>query len=213
MIPETEDKVQVDLRLPANLFILAPLIAFAREYATGIGFATLEVQELHLALEEAVSNVIRHGYSNAEQASFDLQFIRLPAGITVVIREKGQPFDISKENNYSPPDLAGADPHGLGLFLLNKLLDKVEYNILGRQGKEMRLTKYMRAKSLEPIRSAAPAGAHHIPEKSSPEVTLKVRPFTSADAVEISRCASAASGYSNLDSIYYPENLIEPNES
>ena len=213
MIPETEDKVQVDLRLPANLFILAPLIAFAREYATGIGFATLEVQELHLALEEAVSNVIRHGYSNAEQASFDLQFIRLPAGITVVIREKGRPFDMSKENNYSPPDLAGADPHGLGLFLLNKLLDKVEYNILGRQGKEMRLTKYMRARSLEPILSAAPAGAPHIPEKPSPKVTLKVKPFTSADAVEISRCAYAAYGYSYLDFIYYPEKLIEANQS
>lgn len=213
MISETEDKLQVDLRLPANLCILAPLIAFAREYATGIGFADIEVQELHLALEESISNVIRHGYQNDEQASFDLQFFRLPTGITVVIREKGQPFDISKENNYSPPDLAGADPHGLGLFLLNKLLDKVEYNILGRQGKEMRLTKYMRSRPMESILSAAPEVVPHPPVKPSPEVTLKVRPFTSTDAVEISRCAYAAYGYSYLDFIYYPEKLIEANQS
>lgn len=213
MITSTEGKLQVDLRLPANLFILAPLIAFAREYATGIGFAAIEVQELHLALEEAISNVIRHGYQNDEQASFDLQFMRFPAGITVVIREKGQPFDISKENTYTPPDLEGEDSHGLGLFLLNKLVDKVEYSILGRQGKEMRLTKYMRSRLVAPILPAVSAVAPHSPAKLSPEVTLKVRPFTSADAVEISRCAYAAYGYSYQDFIYYPEKLIEANQS
>ena len=109
----------------------------------------------------------------------------------IVIREKGQSFDISKENTYSPPDLAGENPHGLGMFLLNKLLDNVEYNILGLQGKEMRLAKYMRSRPVAPTLPAAPAVAQHSQAKPSSEVTLKIGLFTNADAVEISRCAFA----------------------
>ncbi len=213
MMLETEDKLQVDLRLPANISILAPLIAFAREYAAGIGFAAIEVQELHLALEEAVSNVIQHGYQNAEQASFDLQFMRLPAGITIVIREKGLPFDFGKENIYTPPNLAGEDPHGLGLFLMNKLMDKVEYNILGRQGKELRLTKYVRSKLASPVLTATPVPSANSLAKPLSEFSLKIRAFTSADAVEIARCAYAAYGYSYIDFIYYPDKLTEANRS
>ena len=207
---ENDAALQADLKLPASMASLPPLLAFAREYSAGMGFGERDIEHLLLALEEAVANIIQHGYGHDEQASFDIRFSQSPAGITVVLREKGFPFDPDKVVSYSPLELASKDAQGLGMYLIKKAMDKVEYLNLGRQGMEIRLTKYLKSK-MPPAETKPLATADTSLAGSPADFSVTIRPFANDDALEISRCAYLAYGYSYVDFIYYPERIMEAN--
>lgn len=91
-------------------------------------------QDLNLALEEAVINVMMHGY--ADRAEHDIAVIlRLdPAGITVCVEDDGLPFNPLE----APPPNVNAPigerrAGGLGIHMVRRLMDQLEYQRLGNK--------------------------------------------------------------------------------
>jgi anti-sigma regulatory factor (Ser/Thr protein kinase) len=91
------------------------------------GFSAEEILDTQLALEEAIVNVIVHGYGKpGEQivVSCDINAARLE----IRIADTAPPFDpLSVPAPELETTLEGREPGGLGVFLIRKLMDDVCY--------------------------------------------------------------------------------------
>lgn len=86
------------------------------------------VHDLRLALDEVVSNVIRHGYGPG--GSGEIQVIAEFAAdrVRIEVRDAAKPFN---PLSFPEPDLTipieRRPRGGLGIFLVRKLMDRVDY--------------------------------------------------------------------------------------
>ncbi len=83
--------------------------------------------DLELAVEEACTNVIAHAY-DGRGGELEVCFETRGADVCITVRDWGRPFDPDK---VPPPDvsqpLEERQTGGLGLFLMEKLMDEVKF--------------------------------------------------------------------------------------
>jgi serine/threonine-protein kinase RsbW len=191
---------------------LAPVVEYVRELARGVGFSDREIHFIHLGVEEAVTNIIRHGYQGNPDAVFEIVCEQTVAGLTFRIREKGIPFDVAKLSEYSPRiEDSGPSLTGLGSYLMKQAMDEVCFHNLGRDGKEIRLTKYLAGNpDQDRLEEAGGISADATTEEGkAPKIGagFTVRSLAAEEAVEVSRCAYRTYGYTYDEYIYYPERI------
>jgi anti-sigma regulatory factor (Ser/Thr protein kinase) len=96
------------------------------------------VLSLNLVIEEAVINTINYGYDDDREHLIELSFALIQGELSVTICDDGKAFDptIMKEPDVT---LSAEDRPigGLGIHLIRKLMDKVEYK---RENKRNYLT-------------------------------------------------------------------------
>jgi serine/threonine-protein kinase RsbW len=97
--------------------------------------------KIKLAVEEAASNVIEHGYKGMDPGSIILTLKFDPQRVLVELTDFGHPFEPSE----SPvPDLEAMlgdrPPGGFGLFFIYQTMDHVDYRT-SRQGNTLIFTK------------------------------------------------------------------------
>ena len=84
--------------------------------------------KLNLALEEAATNSILYAYDSPGSGNVDIGVIINENVVEMTLKDWGKPFDPTSAKE---PDLtvSGMDRPvgGLGIFLVRKLMDKVEY--------------------------------------------------------------------------------------
>ena len=101
------------------------------------------VYDLKLAVDEACTNVITHGYSGMHPGSIILALEFLPATVLVRITDFGHAFEPSQ----SPlPDLQanlnGQRKGGFGLYFIYQTMDQVDYETT-EDGNCLTFTKYL----------------------------------------------------------------------
>ncbi len=123
---------------------LAGVREFVNERALSFGFGDKEVSEITLAVDEACTNVIKHAYKGNPDTEFEVKILASGAEFQIVVRDWGASF---KPEEVPVPNIKDRfkkhKAGGLGIFLMRKLMDTVEY-----QGKdasnEVRLVRYLR---------------------------------------------------------------------
>ncbi len=195
------------LTLPNEMPYLSLAQSFVRHVATQFGFEEPSLGQLDVAMEEAVTNVMKYGYDAEESRSFDITCERLPGGIRVIVHETGMPFDPSRIPQYHP-----GESRGMGVFLMKSMVDDCSFHNLGPLGKETHLIKYLPEKAVPDGDAALDTAAE--PAPITAKIDYDVRLLREEEAIEISRCAYKSHGYSFFDDhIYYPERLVELNRS
>ena len=85
---------------------------------------------VNLAIEEAISNIIHHGYPQNQKGEITLRTSVAPGILTARIIDNGISFDPT-ERNTDADNIISLDQQltqGLGLFLIRRTMDKVEYH-------------------------------------------------------------------------------------
>lgn len=77
-----------------------------------------------LAIDEACSNIIRHGYNNDHTKNIDLTLTIESDHLSIILKDSGIEFDI---NTTSKRDINEVKPGGLGLYIIQNVMDRVEY--------------------------------------------------------------------------------------
>jgi len=77
-----------------------------------------------LAVDEACSNIIRHGYNNDYNQTIDLTIIVKTNLLTISILDKGIRFD---KDAIKDRDIKEIKPGGLGIYIINQVMDQVKY--------------------------------------------------------------------------------------
>jgi len=209
--------IRAEIQLPSKSVYLPVVLNFVREVSLAAGLQANENDFLVLAAEEACSNSIEHAYDPKEEGFFRLTLEISLQSIALSLYDQGLPFDYSLAPKYEPPaedDLGKAGTRGLGLFLIEKLVDSVEWINHGMTGKELRLIKKRSGKDVAeqlPQEDLAPFSEN---TPLAAEQTYTVRRMRPEDAIEVSRCIYRTYGYSYEDEItYFPEQLIKLNQS
>ena len=87
---------------------------------------------LRLALHEAIANAITHGNKGCSDLTVGVRFQRSQDEIQVTIRDRGDGFSCKSIPN--PTEGKNIfQCSGRGIFLMRKLVDKVDYNDKGNE--------------------------------------------------------------------------------
>ncbi len=135
---EREEIVLEDrLSVPSSTSQLRKLRSFTSSIAEREPTMPVEIlDELLLALTEAASNIMRHGYDeDQDQGILELTVRRQSDRFVMILRDWGRSFDPA---SVQPPDWDDLSPGGMGVYFIHELMDDVEY-IRGPEG-ENRLT-------------------------------------------------------------------------
>jgi len=107
---------------------LARVVAFLEELGEEWELSVQQVLSLNLVLEEALTNIFLYGYDDNDQHSIEINFGIEGDQLTISLIDDGQPYDPTLK---ADPDitLTGEERPigGLGIFLIKKIMDKVEY--------------------------------------------------------------------------------------
>lgn len=130
---------QVHLRFPARPEYIQPLRALAEKlFHVWIpdGAESPEAFEILLALQEAVTNVIRHAYQNCG-GTIEVEICYRDGEVAFELRDWGIPFDPTK---VPLPDFDCPSPGGYGVFIIKKVTDRMVFR---REG-EMNIVQLMK---------------------------------------------------------------------
>ncbi len=125
----------IDLSIPANPEYVSIVRLTASVIANNIGFDFEEIEDIKVAVSEACNNVVVH---SKRENNFDIRFISESEKIGVVVKDNGNGFDLA---DYTSPDLKNPSDHGLGIFVIKSLMDRVEVNSSKENGTEIKMYK------------------------------------------------------------------------
>jgi len=110
---------------------------FIEHHAKRAGFDDLTVSQIVLAVDEAVTNIIRHSYDMKPDCDIEYRVDSSKDHFTVFLRDYGKPCDPSK---IAPRPLHEVRPGGLGTHFIRTVMDEVRYNCKN-PGTELMLVK------------------------------------------------------------------------
>jgi serine phosphatase RsbU (regulator of sigma subunit)/anti-sigma regulatory factor (Ser/Thr protein kinase) len=100
---------------------------FVVKYSAKMGLLPRQVSEVKLAVDEAVSNIIRHAYVG-KRGNVEIEITKLESAVELKVMDQGVEFDW---NSVLEPDLyryvETRRKGGLGIWLIKKLMDEVVF--------------------------------------------------------------------------------------
>lgn len=128
---ENRDLQKVTVSLPGDLNYLDIARAFVADVANKVGLTPAEIHDFQLVVTEAITNVIEHAYAGTDgRSNVELTIEKEGQSFTVAITDYGKnKFDAEAHPNPDMTEyLSQCRVGGLGLFLMRKLMDEVEFN-------------------------------------------------------------------------------------
>lgn len=133
----------VKLTLPAEAEYLDIVRLTLYGVTSKLGFSYEEIEDMKVAVSEACNNVIVHTYEPDESGVLEVSFDPVRNGVFITIKDQGQSFDhiqkIESISSLHNKSLQEVRTGGLGLYLMQALMDKVE--VKGENGSEVILYK------------------------------------------------------------------------
>lgn len=121
---------------------LAHIDEFARVFADEAGFNTETVYLIETAVDEACSNIIEHAYEGQENGEIECSLAADDQCLTVILKDRGISFDPTKVKK---PDINAAlkkrKDHGVGLFMIRKIMDEVHFKTNSTDGNVLTMVK------------------------------------------------------------------------
>ena len=130
-------------RFSCSLNNLEKICDYVSECANKAGLNEAEVYAVQLAVDEATTNIIEHGYGGECPSRIDITCEILEDGLKVVLYDDAEPFNPEEvpEPQTNVP-LEELKPRGLGVFLIRKMMDEVIYQSTPDRGNTLTLIKH-----------------------------------------------------------------------
>jgi serine/threonine-protein kinase RsbW len=127
---------------PASLSIVRWIVT---ELAREAGLASTDIDRIEMAVDEACTNVLDHAYKFQQpKPPLHIEIARSEEHFVVDVLDEGETLNL---DNYVEPKFPDhwneGHVRGVGLYLIHKLMDKVEYVQLPNQHNRMRLIKHV----------------------------------------------------------------------
>ncbi|MHC4220613.1 MAG: ATP-binding protein [Planctomycetota bacterium] len=150
---ETTNEPVLRLQMYSQPRFLAAVRALIGSVCDRLGFNSMQCGQISLAVDEALCNVITHGYSRRADGKVWINLWttdKEPAGIKIVIEDLAVQVD---PDTIQPRDLDDIRPGGLGVHIIREVMDEVAYERRSDQGMRLTMTKHLR-----PAEAAQPSG-------------------------------------------------------
>lgn len=122
------------ITVSASTSQIADVRNFVAHHAETYGFSQEDVHDIKLAVDEAYTNVIKHAYNFDATKNVQVKILTKGNEFTISLADEGTAFDPS---SYKEPDIPQRimlrKRGGVGVYLIHKLMDRVEYRNDGVQ--------------------------------------------------------------------------------
>ncbi|MEZ6318205.1 MAG: ATP-binding protein [Phycisphaerales bacterium] len=139
------DRAHIRVELLSNPMYLSGARELVSSVAKRLGFDDLDCSKIALAVDEALCNVIRHGYGRRVDQPIWISIWPIEEGgesigIRIVIEDEAKQIDPAQVRGR---ELEDVKPGGLGVHIIREVMDEATYE--KREGRGMRLTLVKRA--------------------------------------------------------------------
>ncbi|WP_067837532.1 anti-sigma B factor RsbW [Amphibacillus sediminis] len=121
----------IEMKLPAKSEYVGVIRLSVSGIANRMGFSYEEIEDLKVAISEAMTNATTHAYDVEEEGEVTVGFGVYQDRLEVMVADHGGSFDLAKIKEeigpYQPSEkIENLREGGFGLFLIDALMDKVE---------------------------------------------------------------------------------------
>jgi anti-sigma regulatory factor (Ser/Thr protein kinase) len=110
-----------------------------------------DCNKLVLAVDEAVTNIMEHGYGKGRDGSIEIEISYDAATFCILIRDEGRFFNPELAPNPDVTDhLRHGKKKGLGIFLMRQIMDEIKYRYKDGIRNELILTKRIKRQEATP---------------------------------------------------------------
>jgi anti-sigma regulatory factor (Ser/Thr protein kinase) len=128
------------LELPSDPRLLCVVRSAVNQLARVVGFSEEDCRGITVAVDEAMTNIIRHAYQNRPDQPIELVCQSTGDGIEFLLTDHGKSTNPSKLRGRP---LHEVRPGGLGTHIIRQVMDRVEYKALPNQNC-LRLAKHLK---------------------------------------------------------------------
>lgn len=151
--PQGPASIALELRLVSNPLLLSGVREMVSSVSRRLGFSEEAAGHLALGLDEALCNVIRHGYKKAIDRPIRIVLLALggmadpeggrgqvnpTTGLTLIIEDESPHVDLAKIKSRPLDEIR---PGGLGVHIIHELMDDVKYEHVQPAGMRLTMTK------------------------------------------------------------------------
>ena len=202
---------QAELRIPQHPVSLRAVQGFFGTVAEELHLGRRLRYDVELAVEEGLWYFFDHAKSRDLQeplrVSLDVGFDAL----RITVRTPGRPYDFQHLPTYSADGTEEKNMEGLGPFLLQTVMDSVQWRYVEKEGQELVMVKRLPSPVVEAQGPLDPQGAaENIPVTGRMEFRLLQ---TEAEAFAVAASAYDIYRYAYKDVIYYPQEVLARNQS
>lgn len=95
-----------------------------KDFCAALGIADQQAQSIVVAVDEALSNVMKHAYDGDRSKFVSLSCSAAGNELAFEIRDQGAPFNPLDHKAPPPNELR---PGGRGVYLIQTIMDRIEY--------------------------------------------------------------------------------------
>lgn len=128
-----EDGSSIKLRIGSRLGNVRLLGLAVHAFCTYLNFTETEAYRVQLALVEAVTNVIIHAYDGQPGQEVEVTVTLGPRGLSFQVVDWGRPLPVLNPEalEFDPRDVSHLPEGGLGLIIIHRVMDRIEYHRVG----------------------------------------------------------------------------------
>lgn len=139
------------LKIPGETSYLSRIREFVLDFAKTLGFDEEGLGDIEMSVDEAATNIIRHGYDEDpdlpdENKVIEIEITKIDNGIEIAIQDRGKPYN---PKNAPIPNLEKhfeqMKTHGLGIFAMKQFMDELEHNYISGKGNLITMRKYLKS--------------------------------------------------------------------
>lgn len=139
------DMAREQISITSDTRYLSVIREFISRMIRQSSLAREEENKIILAVDEAVTNIIEHGYENVTNGPIDIEVECDASLFRIYVRDSGKRFNPEHIND---PDIMEhvrlGKKKGLGIFLMRQIMDEVRYTFREGIKNEVCLTKYVK---------------------------------------------------------------------
>ncbi|MDC3418671.1 anti-sigma B factor RsbW [Aquibacillus salsiterrae] len=136
----------IEIKVPAKAEYVGVVRLSVSGVANRMGFTYEDIEDLKVAISEAMTNAVTHAYRDKEEGEITIGFGVYRNRLEVMVADRGGSFDLKRVKSGIGPyrqteSIEGLREGGFGLFLIDALMDKVE--ITNDYGVIVLMTKFL----------------------------------------------------------------------
>ncbi len=136
----------VGLEIPAEAEYIDVVRYTLYGIAANMGFSYEAIEDMKVAVSEAVNNAVLHAYEGSDAQKVDVRFETFDQGMQIIVKDYGASFDADSASSRAKPvleqDIQRVGAGGLGIYLMQALMDEVE--VTSEDGTEVIMTKFLK---------------------------------------------------------------------
>jgi len=139
-----DEQDYVTVCVPARLELLNLVRTVIAEVAEDFGFAEGDTAQIVMAVDEACTNVLQHGYGGEPGAKVYVRTVFARDRLMIEILDGAERFSPLEERSATLDEfLRSGESHGFGLYVIQTLMDEIDHEYVKGRGNRLRLVKVL----------------------------------------------------------------------